>query len=418
MASRILHFAKTRPLAFGMGFSLVKTSGADLMVQKVLEQRETIDWKRNIAFGSFGLFYLGGVQYVLYVPIFSRLFPRAASFAAKSVADKVKDMPGIRGLFAQVFLDQAVHHPLMYFPIFYCVKDLVTSDFNPDPVGAVNEYRKNAKEDLQALWKIWLPSTILNFAFMPMWARVPWVASTSLIWTCVLSAMRGGSDVPAPAMVGNAVDARTMEYFTRTELGPAPTLDPTREHLLVIAHGPDQQGVIRELARTVYEHGASITASKMMSLGTDFSVMMHIDLPKENLKRIKKALASGVAGWDSVELSAHDVSRHDDDPAKGMVMPAYSGQVRLIGERRPGLLYRMVEILSAYGLNIEHLQSEQHVRSTGGQLFHATCVVTGAKHPDVAALKAALLALEKELDVSCILEPKMRRLASAKSMTR
>ena len=122
MASRILHFAKTRPLAFGMGFSLVKTSGADLMVQKVLEQRETIDWKRNIAFGSFGLFYLGGVQYVLYVPIFSRLFPRAASFAAKSVADKVKDMPGIRGLFAQVFLDQAVHHPLMYFPIFYCVK--------------------------------------------------------------------------------------------------------------------------------------------------------------------------------------------------------------------------------------------------------------------------------------------------------
>ena len=36
-----------------------------------------------MAFGSFGLFYLGGVQYFIYVPLFSRLFPNAAAFAGK-----------------------------------------------------------------------------------------------------------------------------------------------------------------------------------------------------------------------------------------------------------------------------------------------------------------------------------------------
>ena len=39
--------------------------------------------RRTVAFGSFGLFYLGGVQYFIYVPLFSRLFPNAAAFAGK-----------------------------------------------------------------------------------------------------------------------------------------------------------------------------------------------------------------------------------------------------------------------------------------------------------------------------------------------
>lgn len=100
--SAIIRLAKSRPVAFGAGYSLLKTTGCDLMVQKVVEKRENIDWKRTAAFGSFGLFYLGGVQYALYVPVFSRLFPNAAAFAGKTVAQKLGDFKGIRDLFSQV----------------------------------------------------------------------------------------------------------------------------------------------------------------------------------------------------------------------------------------------------------------------------------------------------------------------------
>jgi len=90
------------PLGFGAGLSCVKTSGSDLLVQKVVEQREEVDWKRNIAFGTFGLLYLGGVQYALYVNVFQKIFPRAASFAAKPLAEKIKDVKGLGALGGQV----------------------------------------------------------------------------------------------------------------------------------------------------------------------------------------------------------------------------------------------------------------------------------------------------------------------------
>lgn len=90
------------PLGFGAGVSCIKTSGSDLLVQKVVEQREDVDWKRNIAFGTFGLVYLGGVQYTLYVNIFQKIFPRAASFATKPFAQKIKDVKGLGAMFGQV----------------------------------------------------------------------------------------------------------------------------------------------------------------------------------------------------------------------------------------------------------------------------------------------------------------------------
>ena len=54
---------------------------------------------------------------------------------------------------SQVFLDQCIHHPLLYFPAFYVVKDLVTNN-NPDPVKAVGQFIKNSREDMIALWKV------------------------------------------------------------------------------------------------------------------------------------------------------------------------------------------------------------------------------------------------------------------------
>jgi hypothetical protein len=77
-----------------------------VLVQKVIERREKIDWKRNAAFACFGFIYLGGVQYSLYVPIFGRLFPSAQAFTALPLSKKLKDGKGMLTVFAQTFLDQ------------------------------------------------------------------------------------------------------------------------------------------------------------------------------------------------------------------------------------------------------------------------------------------------------------------------
>ena len=138
-------------------------------------------------------------------------------------------------------------------------------------MGAVKQYVGNMQEDLAALWKIWIPSTTLNFALMPMWARIPWVASTSLIWTCILSGMRGASDVPA-INVFQGVDHDTMELVTRTVVGPAPRLDPSLAHLLITLRGPDRPGIVARLTQRLAEHDASITTSKALGLGLGVGV--------------------------------------------------------------------------------------------------------------------------------------------------
>lgn len=155
------------PFAFGVLFSGCKTSFSDYLVQKVVERREKVDWRRNAAFACFGFFYLGGVQYTIYVPLFSRLFPNAAAFAAKPLQHKLRDTRGIVTLFAQTLIDQCLHHPFLYFPVFYCTKELVMADDKnpPDFRRCLQEYRRNMSEDLQALWKIWVPATLVNFAF-------------------------------------------------------------------------------------------------------------------------------------------------------------------------------------------------------------------------------------------------------------
>ena len=112
--SIIATFARANPMAFGVGFSCAKTSVSDLVVQVFVERRENIDWKRNAAFASFGFGYLGIVQYSLYVPVFSRLFPQAEKFAAKSLREKAADFKGQAALAAQVFLDQCVHLSLIH----------------------------------------------------------------------------------------------------------------------------------------------------------------------------------------------------------------------------------------------------------------------------------------------------------------
>ena len=192
------------PMAFGVGFSCAKTSVSDLVVQVFVERRENIDWKRNAAFASFGFGYLGIVQYSLYVPVFSRLFPNAEKFAAKSLREKAADFKGQAALAAQVFLDQCVHHPFMYFPAFYMTKEVVCLGMDASPTKVYERWSENFWPDLFALWKLWVPATAMNFAFSPMWMRIPVVASTSLIWTCILSSMRGGSDETADLPTGPA----------------------------------------------------------------------------------------------------------------------------------------------------------------------------------------------------------------------
>ena len=156
LLSRINEAVKARPMAAAIAFAGAKTLAADELVQRFLEQRETVDRRRSAVFLGFGLFQVGWVQYLLYSRYFPMLFPPSPAFTAASIAHKLRDFAGMRNLAKMVCVDQFVYHPLSYFPVFYTFQQLQVwlcqgvGTLAEVPGRVVENYRQNVFSDLKA----------------------------------------------------------------------------------------------------------------------------------------------------------------------------------------------------------------------------------------------------------------------------
>ena len=161
----------------GTAFTGVKTCVADILVQKQYEKRESIDWRRNLVFSSFGLCYLGAFQYVQYTLWFPRLFPGSGAVVVAK----------------RVGFDQIINTGMWYYPLFYMVQSCVMdSRFDQETATAgLERYKRNITSDILYCWTLWVPFQTINFSIVPVHMRVPFAASVSFVWVCILSALRG-----------------------------------------------------------------------------------------------------------------------------------------------------------------------------------------------------------------------------------
>jgi protein Mpv17 len=208
------------PFTFAVGYAGAKTIGADVAVQKYIEKAPEIDKKRAAVFLCFGIIQVGFVQYMLYCRLFPRLFQTAGTFNLKPFAEKIRDRVGILNVGKMVCLDQFVYHPLMYFPVFYTCQEFINGGASsPTTIvrNALQKYSGNYKEDLKALWKIYIPVSILQCSVVPLHLRVPFVATVGIFWCAILSFMRG-DDVRAKDDNDAAVSTiATLDFNTLSE---------------------------------------------------------------------------------------------------------------------------------------------------------------------------------------------------------
>ena len=54
----------------------------------------------------------------------------------------------------------------------------------------MTKYRDNFWDDNKAIWALWIPCDVVIYA-IPIWMRLPANHMISLVWTCILSFMRG-----------------------------------------------------------------------------------------------------------------------------------------------------------------------------------------------------------------------------------
>jgi CRP-like cAMP-binding protein len=204
------------------------------------------------------------VQYLIYCKLFLRLFATAAPFAAKPVRDKLKDRIGIRNVGLQVCLDQFVYHPLMYFPVFYMCQEVINSGAS-SPIEmfkkALHKYRGNMLDDLKALWKIYIPVSIIQCSVVPVHLRVPFVATVGIFWCAILSYMRGEDALAQmDAAVKKIVTIDPKELSQKLE----------QAHLALPSTGMDHNDFAQFLAEVGITEAAGMSPEMLINL---FEVM-------------------------------------------------------------------------------------------------------------------------------------------------
>jgi glycine cleavage system regulatory protein len=310
----------------------------------------------------------------------------------------------------QVFIDQFVHHPLLYFPFFYTLKELV----NGGPIdGGIKKYMTNYKEDLVALWKLWVPSTFLNFALMPMWARIPWVATTSLLWTCILSAMRGSEGTfEAHEELAQDMTLNPGRALTRVLSNMESDYDRTQAHIVINAAGPDRVGYVHALASAMTNTGGNLIESKMMRLGGDFTVMLLMSCPPEKKRAITKALPK-VEGMNITvrETTPWEESGHAAGRPEAVRAERFRANLLVTGPDQPGMLEAISGVCSKHKIDIKELSCKQFpVWLPDGNKqdnFHMRGYVRAFETVDVKAVRSVLDDLERKHKIKVILDTEM-----------
>jgi hypothetical protein len=92
----------------------------------------------------------GGFQYFLYTSVLDRVTAPITVVMGHIASAPVK-----------TFLDQAIHHPFMYFPFFYALKHTVVQ--GKPLLYAMEQYQKELWPNCTALWTLWVPGQVCLF---------------------------------------------------------------------------------------------------------------------------------------------------------------------------------------------------------------------------------------------------------------
>ncbi|CAN1259825.1 Protein sym-1, partial [Linum perenne] len=145
--------------------SAVLTFLGDLICQLVIDQVPSPDLKRAFLFASLGLVLVGPTLHFWYLYL-----------------SKLVTVPGGRGAFARLILDQFLFSPV-FIGVF--LSTLVALEGRPSQV--VPKLQQEWLSSVVANWQLWIPFQFLNFRFMPQQFQVLGANVIALVWNVILS---------------------------------------------------------------------------------------------------------------------------------------------------------------------------------------------------------------------------------------
>ena len=167
------------------------------------------------------------------------------------------------------------------------------------------------------------------------------------------------------------------------------------KNIILSLIGPDKPGIVSNISKMVKNHSGNIDKSRMIRLGDFFTIMVLINIDKNNRIELEKELNN----HSNYQISIYELNNKQTENADDTIYT-----VHLNGVDSEGLVYKITNELAKLNINIEELETNrENAPMSGLALFSLTAKIT---HPklDYDILKQKMTELESNLDVNIILK--------------
>lgn len=165
--------------------------------------------------------------------------------------------------------------------------------------------------------------------------------------------------------------------------------------LILTIMGPDRPGLVEALARALGGHGANWMESRMACLGNQFTGILMVSVPFENVVALEHDLG---------DLRAKGLRVSVDTVAAAAIAPKRTIRLELTGQDRPGIVQEVAETLVGSGISIEELDTRcESAPWSGEMLFHARALLSAPHELDVDELIGRFESIANELMVEITL---------------
>jgi len=213
----------------------------------------------------------------------------------------------------------------------------------------------------------------VNFAFSPMWFRIPFVACTSMFWTCILSAMRGGESENSVKGLNQGADSATDTFgsqgraLDRILARKYAYENPRNTRLVLTVTGEDKEGIAGALGSIVFSLGGNVGKAHQINMGTDFSLMMEVIIDKSSVNELTEQLHS-IQNTFNIHFGSRELQDEAERQGEGEEGaegaegddrgPTAMQHFMLAGPDRPGIVSCTMRLFAEQGVSVSSLQSE------------------------------------------------------------
>ena len=165
--------------------------------------------------------------------------------------------------------------------------------------------------------------------------------------------------------------------------------------IIINAFGPDKTGLVYKISKVILSFKANIENSKMISLESDFSILMLINIENNKIDNLKKELKN----IEDLDVSFRKTNQKQKN--QGYINYLFSISVA----DNEGIIYLYSDLFKSHGINIEKMETEiNNAPISGFPMFVLDSLLNIPQDIDINVFKKSLKNIAQENNIEYKLE--------------